>query len=473
MTDVPVGVSGFGIGADEVAVRGRIAARIDRLPLMAFHYRYAIITQLCWGIVFSTDLLIARLYPFLWEPHHIITPLEFNVIFGANAGVGIMIGEQVGGWFSDKFGRKKCLIAAGLVNGVFFWPMGYTSTWYVLLTINLLYAIGIGMVLPASQTYIQEMSPPRNRQRMLMRAQSTALVFSLLVGGITAYYWIPGHYRWFVWFMTIANVIVLPIMVIFALPESPRWLEGKGKIEAAEKLVATWEQKAREKFGTLPPLEENTVIQTERVPWLTLFGRTYRSQTVYLTIGWFLGYSGIIYGLSSYFPTFAVIHAGWDAHQLFLWTSIIPTPFFVATLYIVGTLGERYQRRDLQFVGGGAFALVALGLLIWGKNSGYLAFVAIAIVPTSQLWLFTLYNYTTAAYPTRLRSVGTGWVDGVGHLGVLVGTALVAGQLFTLTLASGAYGWILYCAIPGAIVPIILLRVTGKKQSGALEVLSQ
>jgi hypothetical protein len=58
-------------------------------------------------------------------------------------------------------------------------------------------------------------------------------------------------------------------------------------------------------------------------------------------------------------------------------------------------------------------------------------------------------------------------------LGVLVGTALVAGQLFTLTLASGAYGWILYCAIPGAIVPIILLRVTGKKQSGALEVLSQ
>jgi len=46
------------------------------------------------------------------------------------------------------------------------------------------------------------------------------------------------------------------------------------------------------------------------------------------------------------------------------------------------------------------------------------------------LWLFNMYTYTAVAYPTRIRSVGTGWTDGFGHVGSIVSPPIV-GALFT------------------------------------------
>ena len=47
------------------------------------------------------------------------------------------------------------------------------------------------------------------------------------------------------------------------------------------------------------------------------------------------------------------------------------------------------------------------------------------------LWLWSMYVYIPNNYPTRMRSLGTGWTDGIGHLGAW-GGVLIAGQLFTV-----------------------------------------
>ena len=52
------------------------------------------------------------------------------------------------------------------------------------------------------------------------------------------------------------------------------------------------------------------------------------------------------------------------------------------------------------------------------------------------LWLWSMYVYIPQNYPTRMRALGTGWTDGVGHLGAW-GGVLIAGALFSLT-APGA-----------------------------------
>jgi hypothetical protein len=89
------------------------------------------------------------------------------------------------------------------------------------------------------------------------------------------------------------------------------------------------------------------------------------------------------------------------------------------------------------------------------------------------IWLFTAYNYTSAAYPTRVRSVGTGWTDGVGHLGTIVGTSLLVGRLFAWTADHSYYGWILYVTIAGAVFPSLLIFYLGRRQkAGVLEELS-
>jgi MFS family permease len=76
-------------------------------------------------------------------------------------------------------------------------------------------------------------------------------------------------------------------------------------------------------------------------------------------------------------------------------------------------------------------------------------------------------NYTAAAYPTRPRSVGTGWTDGVGHLGAFLGPPVI-GALFTATAGHGSYGWILWCTVLCTLVPSAIAGWLGMRQRGAV-----
>src|ERR1700689_202700 len=95
------------LGVGERAVAGNIAARIDRLPLTRTQYGYAAITQWFWGIMIAADGLVASLYPFVWAPKGLITSFQFDLILGANIGVGILLGEYIGGVLSDANGGEK------------------------------------------------------------------------------------------------------------------------------------------------------------------------------------------------------------------------------------------------------------------------------------------------------------------------------------------------------------------------------
>jgi MFS transporter, putative metabolite:H+ symporter len=86
------------------------------------------------------------------------------------------------------------------------------------------------------------------------------------------------------------------------------------------------------------------------------------------------------------------------------------------------------------------------------------------------LWLWSMYVYIPANFATRLRGLGTGWTDGVGHLGAW-GGVLLCGAVF---VAATPLGWILLITIPGALVPAGLVGIFGKRQRrSALEELSR
>ena len=80
--------------------------------------------------------------------------------------------------------------------------------------------------------------------------------------------------------------------------------------------------------------------------------------------------------------------------------------------------------------------------------------------PADILWLWSMYVYIPNNYPTRMRSLGTGWTDGVGHLGAW-GGVLIAGQLFVVPRPAELHPFI---TIPCALVPGVLLAIFGKSQ---------
>ena len=203
-----------------------------------------------------------------------------------------------------------------------------------------------------------------------------------------------------------------------------------------------------------------------------MFTGKYRTRTLVLFAVWFFGYSGIVYGGASFFPTYAV-GAGWSAHELFLITRLVAVPIALVAFFLVAAFGERFERKTWLVISSVIYSACFL-LLFAVPHSipGQAVLISIA-TPFAGIWLFTTYNYTSAAYPTRVRSVGTGWTDGVGHLGTIVGTSLLVGRLFAWTAGHGYYGWILYVTLAGAIFPSLILAKWGMNQkSGVLEELS-
>jgi hypothetical protein len=81
------------------------------------------------------------------------------------------------------------------------------------------------------------------------------------------------------------------------------------------------------------------------------------------------------------------------------------------------------------------------------------------------LWLFNLYNYTAVAYPTRIRATAFAWTDGLGHLGAWGGVTLL-GPLYAW--GPNRLGWFLWLLIPGSLIPAIVIRTFGVKQSGVV-----
>jgi hypothetical protein len=79
--------------AERITYDGVMAARIDRLPLTRVQWQLAVLVEVTWGfIIFDTDGIGARLYPFVWRPNHIIDVVQYAVIQALQVGLGILLG---------------------------------------------------------------------------------------------------------------------------------------------------------------------------------------------------------------------------------------------------------------------------------------------------------------------------------------------------------------------------------------------
>lgn len=106
---------------------GRIAARLDRLPLTWVQWRLALMSQLFWGVIIAADGIPAKLYPFIWGPKHSFGLGAFSVLLAVQFGVGILVGEYLIGIVSDRWGRRVALLISSLSIALLLWPTALTD----------------------------------------------------------------------------------------------------------------------------------------------------------------------------------------------------------------------------------------------------------------------------------------------------------------------------------------------------------
>ncbi len=448
------------------AIHGHIAARIDRLPLTRVQWQLAILVEVTWGfIIFDTDGIGARLYPFVWRPAHIIDVYQYAVIQALQVGAGILLGVYLMSWIADHYGRRPAILLATFLGGICIWPFAYVTDFWGMVVLSVLSTLGVGGIVATHSVYLSEMTSPEVRNKVLLASQGVTALVAVSVN-MLAFWLIPDQWRVFLWISAIIEIAVLLPLLYWGLPESPRWLEAHGRHEEAERAVEEYER-AVQRYDPRPLAEprgaDNPVVMRGPGAWKELFTSPQYRQRTWVLIGcWMFGYAGLIYGVGAFLAVYMVDH-GASAHEVFLTIAVAYLALFAA-FQVNARLGERVERRDVIALMAVLFAIC--WIVAWAVPT--LAVIIVAYIVSrigTGLFLFNLYNYTAVAYPTRIRSVAFAWTDGLGHLGAWGGVTLL-GPLYAL--GPNHLGWVLWIVLPGALLPAALIWGYGINQSRAV-----
>ncbi|MBQ9891813.1 MAG: sugar porter family MFS transporter [Bacteroidales bacterium] len=146
----------------------------------------------------------------------------------ATALIGTIIGALFCGKPAERYGRKKSLIVIGilyLVSAVF---SGAIVNWYSFMFFRFLGGLAVGASSVVGPMFIAEISPAAWRGRFVCFFQ-----FNIVLGIVLAYfsnYWIagvPNDWQWMIMAESIPALLFSVLM--FTMPESPRWLVKQGR----------------------------------------------------------------------------------------------------------------------------------------------------------------------------------------------------------------------------------------------------
>lgn len=153
------------------------------------------------------------------------TPLFHGFFIMSMALWGTVIGAIFGGMPTEKFGRKKVLLWIGILFSVSALGSSLATGPYMFSFFRFIGGLGIGVSSVAAPTYISEISTPKTRGRLVGMYQ-----FNIVFGIFVAYfsnYLLKGvggsdDWRYMLGVMAIPSLIYT--LLVFSVPESPRWL---------------------------------------------------------------------------------------------------------------------------------------------------------------------------------------------------------------------------------------------------------
>ena len=152
--------------------------------------------------------------------------------------IGCLIGALFTGNFTEKYGRKKVMIATAVLYIISALGCAFAGSSLILIAFRLLSGLAVGATSVVAPMYISEIAPAKKRGRLVSFNQ-----FAITIGIVVAYIFDyllvnTGENNWR--FMLAVPAIFGVFYLVFLLldfPESPRWLFAHGRNEEAEKIL--------------------------------------------------------------------------------------------------------------------------------------------------------------------------------------------------------------------------------------------
>ncbi|WBS74056.1 sugar porter family MFS transporter [Elizabethkingia meningoseptica] len=427
--------------------------------------RWSVIAALA-GFLFGFDVVVIsgadKKLQLLW---HSSDAFHGIVVMGM-ALWGTVIGAIFGGIPTNIFGRKKTLIAIGILYAFSAIGTALSNDPYTFAFFRFMGGLGVGASTIAAPTYISEIAPAKDRGRLVSLYQFN-IVFGILVAYLSNYLLSSigdNDWRWMLGVQAIPAVIYT--ISVISIPESPRWLVSKSRIDEAIKVmqVVNPDQDAEVSISQMQDSnaetpKENIFMKTYRFPLMLAFFVAFFNQMS--GINAFLYYAPRIFG-----------EAGLGEKTALLSSIGIGIVNMVFTLVGV-TLIDKVGRRTLMFIGsiGYVISLSLVTMAFYFHWSGlaipiflFLFIAAHAVGQGTVIWVFI-----SEIFPNHLRASGQSF----GSSTHWVLAAIIPSLIPTLFSTVGAGAVFLVFTIAMAFQLIFVIFMMPETKGISLEKLSK
>ena len=439
----------------------------------------------CGGLLFGYDwVVIGGAKPF-YEAYFSITDPAQSGWAMSSALVGCIFGALMSGWCAHKLGRKMPLILAAILFSASSWGTAVASNFDMFVIYRIVGGVGIGLASALSPLYIAEVSPAEKRGRFVAVNQLTIVIGVLAAQLINLMIAEPvatdatrqaiveswnGQMGWR-WMFGAELVPALAFLVLmFFVPESPRWLVKAGKPERARAMLQRIGS-AEYAGQTLREIEHTLLKDNHKVAWSTLLQPQIKPIVIIgMVLAVFQQWCGINVIFNYAQEIFA--SAGFDINgtlKSIVATGIINLVFTLAALPLVDKIG----RRKLMLFGASGLTVIyvliaaayGMGIMGWPVLVLVLAAIAIyALTLAPVTWVLL-----SEIFPNRVR----GLAMSLGTLALWIACFLLTYTFPLLNAGLGAAGSFLLYGVICAMGYFYVLRNVPETKGVTLEALEE
>ena len=403
-----------------------IGYRLDSLPLSGYHWR--LLGLIAAGMYFdSFDIYIAGTV-LAAMIHSGESTLKLNAMFVSVTFIGMMSGAWLSGLLGDRLGRRFCYQFNLGIYGFASIAAAFAPSMYWLIFFRLVMGVGMGAEIVVGYGTLSEFIPAAWRGRfgtILNLIINTSLFLSTFLGWL-----IVPQYGWR-WMFAIGGCGALFVWFLRkSMPESPRWLASRNRVDEANQIVSTIETAC----GVDPTIAIATAAQqplradvADNGRLGELFTRRLLTRTI-TGITVLVGLFVVNYAFVSWIPTFLVKQGHSVSNSLGL-TAVMFAGGPVGSL-IAFALAERVGRK---------WGIVLFSLICAAFGAAYpfaqssVAITALGFAITCCIYVlssFSVASYVPELFPTNIRLRGSGVANTVGR-GVSIVVPYAVAAAFT------------------------------------------